>query len=117
MKSWLIRKDHAAGKDWRREEKGMTEDEMVGWHHWLNGHEFEQASGDAEGQGSLVCCNPWGYKELDMTEWRNNKYFSESQYLKASIFFITVLMYLQGPYIIYTCIQYMYKFNVLNIKK
>ena len=99
VKSWLIGKDHAAGKDWRREEKGMTEDEIVGWHHWLNGHEFEQASGDAEGQGSLVCCNPWGYKQLDMTEWWNNKYFSESQYLKASIFFITVLIYLQGPYV------------------
>ena len=57
-KSWLIRKDPDAGKDWRQEEKGMTEDEMVGWHHWLDGHEFEQALGDGEGQGSLVCCNP-----------------------------------------------------------
>ena len=60
-KSWLIRKDPDAGKDWRPE-KGMTEDEMVGWHHQLNGHEFEQALGVGVGQGSLVCCSPWGLK-------------------------------------------------------
>ena len=58
-KSWLIRKDPDAGKDWRQKEKGMTEDEMFGWLHWLNGHEFEEASGDGDGQGSLVCCSPW----------------------------------------------------------
>ena len=62
-----IEKDSAVGKDWRQKEKGTTEDEMVGWHHWLNGHEFEQTPGDSEGQGSLVCCKPWGCKELDMT--------------------------------------------------
>ena len=56
-----------AGKDWRQEEKGMTEDEMVGWHHWLNGHEFEQTPGDGEGQGSPVCCSPWGRKGSDIT--------------------------------------------------
>ena len=72
-KSWLIRKYSDAGKDWRQEEKGMTEDETVGWHHWLNGHEFEQAPGDGEGQGSLVCCSPWRHKELNMTEWPNNR--------------------------------------------
>ena len=55
------------GKDWRQEEKGTTEDEMVGWHHWLNGHESEQAPGVGEGQGSLACCSPWGHKELDTT--------------------------------------------------
>ena len=59
-KSWLIRKDPVAGKDWRQEEKGMTEDEMVGWHHWLDGNEFEQALGGSEGQGSLECYSPWG---------------------------------------------------------
>ena len=59
VKSWLIGKDPDAGKDRRQEEKGTTEDEMVGWHHWLNGHEFEQALGDGEGQGSLTCCSPW----------------------------------------------------------
>ena len=71
VKSWLIGKDPDAGKDWRWEEKGMTEDEMVGWHHWLDGHEFEQTPGVGDGQGSLVCCSPWGRKELDMTEWLN----------------------------------------------
>ena len=63
------------GKDWRQEEKGMTEDEMVGWHHWLNGHEFEQTLGDSEGQGSLGCCSLWGCKESDTTEWLNNNKF------------------------------------------
>ena len=61
-------KDADAGKVWRQEEKGMTEDEMVGWHHWPNGHEFEQGPGDGDGQGGLVCCSPWGYKESEMTE-------------------------------------------------
>ena len=70
-KNWLIRKDSDAGKDWRREENGMTEDEMVGWHHWLNGHEFEQTLGAGDGQGGLACCSPWGRKESDMTEWMN----------------------------------------------
>ena len=71
-KNWLIWKDPHAGKDWRQEEKGTTEDEVVEWHHWLNGHEFEQAQGYGEGQGSLACCSPWGHKELDSTEWLNN---------------------------------------------
>ena len=70
-KNWLIGKDPDTGKDWRQEEKGMTEDEMVGWHHLLNGHGFEQAPGVDDGQGSLVCCSPWGRKESDMTEWLN----------------------------------------------
>ena len=71
-KKWLMWKYPDAGKDWRQEEKGMTEDEMVGWHHWLNGHEFEQAPGVGDGQGSLACCSPWGHKELDMTEQLNS---------------------------------------------
>ena len=66
--SQLIGKDPDAGKDRGLEEKGMTEDEIVGWHHKLNGHEFEQISGDGEGQGSLACCSPWGCRELNMTE-------------------------------------------------
>ena len=70
-KNWLIRKDLDAGKDWRQEEKETTKDEMVGWHHWLDGHEFEQALGVGDGQGSLACCSPWGHKESDMTEWLN----------------------------------------------
>ena len=64
MKNLRAGKDPAAGKD-RRQEKGVTEDEMVGWHHQLNGHEFEQAPGDSEGQRSLACCSPWSRKELD----------------------------------------------------
>ena len=62
-KNWLIGKDPNSGKDWRQEEKEIMEDEMVGWHHWLNGHEFEQAPGVGEGQGSLACCRPWGCQE------------------------------------------------------
>ena len=71
VKKWLIGKDPDARKDWRQEEKGSTEDEMVGWHHWLNGHEFEQAPETGDGQGSLVCCSLWGHKESDMTERLN----------------------------------------------
>ena len=71
-KSRLTGKDPYAGKDWGQEEKGVIEDKMVGWHHWLNGHEFEQTQGDSEGQGSLVCCSSWGRKKSDLTEWLNN---------------------------------------------
>ena len=70
-KNWLIGKDPDARKECRQEEKGMTEDEVVGWHYWLNGHEFEQALGVGNGQGSLVCCSPWGTKESDTTEQLN----------------------------------------------
>ena len=71
VKNWLIGKDPDAGKDWRQEEKGMTEDEMVGWHHQLDGLEFEQAPEAGDGQGSLVRPSPWGHKELDTTERLN----------------------------------------------
>ena len=73
VKNWLIGKDPDAGKDWRQKEKGKTEDEMVGWHHCLNGHEFKQAPGDGKGQGSLVCCSPGGRKESDTTKWLNKR--------------------------------------------
>ena len=63
-----------------KKEKGKTEEEMVGWHHWLNGYEFEQSQGRCERQGSLECCSPWGCKELDMTEWLNNKIKKECSY-------------------------------------
>ena len=74
----LIRKansleDSDAGKDWQQEEKGVTEDEMVGWHHQLSGHEFEQTQGDGEGQGSLVCCSPWGRKETRLSDWTTGR--------------------------------------------
>ena len=68
VKNWFIWKDPDAGKDWRQEKKGTTENEMVGWHHQLNGHEFEQALGVGDGQGSLACCSPWGLEESDTTE-------------------------------------------------
>ena len=70
-KNWLIWKDSDAGKDWRQEEKGMTENKMIGWYHQPDGHEFEQAPGVGDGQESLVCCNPLGRKELDTTEQLN----------------------------------------------
>ena len=70
-KNWLTGKDPDAGKHWRLEEKGTTEDEVGAWHHWLNGHDFEQAPGVGDGQGGLVYCSPWGQKESDMTEWLN----------------------------------------------
>ena len=71
VKNWLIWKDPDAGKDWGQEEKGMTEDEMVGWHHWLNGHGFWWTLGVGDGQGGLACCGLWGSKESDTTEWLN----------------------------------------------
>ena len=61
-------------KDWGQEAKSSTEEEMTGWHHWLNGHEFEQTPGDSQGQESLACCSPWGHKQLDTTEWLNKRY-------------------------------------------
>ena len=70
-KSWLIWKDPDAGKGWGQEEKGTTEDEMVGWYHRLDGRESEWTPGVGDGQGGLVCCGSWGRKELDMTEWLN----------------------------------------------
>ena len=85
VKSWLTGKDPDAGKYWRQEEKGITEDEMVGWHHRLNGHEFGQALGDGEGQGSLVCCSPWSLKESDMTEQLNNNTYFLLTYVDHNI--------------------------------
>ena len=76
VKNWLIWEDPDAGKNWGQEEKEMTEDEMVGWHHQINGHEFVSTPGVGDGQGGLVCCSPWGLKESDTTEllnwWRSN---------------------------------------------
>ena len=81
-KNWLIRKVPDAGKDWRQEDKDGWEDEMVGWHHQLNGHEFEQTPGAGNGQGDLVCCTSWGRKELDTTEQLN---WTELKRLSISI--------------------------------
>ena len=74
-KNWLTEKDPDAGKDWRQEEKGMTKDEMVGWHHRLDGHEFEQALGVGDGQGSLVCYSPWGQREDRTEHWTELRQF------------------------------------------
>ena len=74
-KNWLTGKDPDAGKDWRQEKKGTADDEIVGWHHLLDGHEFEHALGVGDGQGSLAYCSPWGRRESDTTEqlnWRSN---------------------------------------------
>ena len=71
VKNWLIWKDSDAGRDWGQEEKGTTEDEMAGWHHRLNGREFEWTPGVGDGRGGLVCCSPWGRNESDMTEQLN----------------------------------------------
>ena len=74
-KSWLIGKDPDAGRDWGQKEKGMTEDEMVGWHHWVNGHGFGWNLGVGDGQGGLVWYSSWGHKESDTTEWLNWKFW------------------------------------------
>ena len=83
VKDWLIGKDPDAGKDWRLEEKGTKEDEMVGWHHQLDGHESEQALGVGEGQGSLACCSPWGRKKSDKTGWLNWTEFIRNSHLAS----------------------------------
>ena len=87
VKSWLIGKDPDAGRDWGQEEKGMTEDEMAGWHLQLDGCEFEWTPGVGDGQGCLAFCNSWGHKELDTTEWLN---WTELKH--AYHFILTVLL-------------------------
>ena len=84
LNSWLIGKDSDAGRDWGQEEKGTTEDEMSGWHHRLDGHEFEWTPGVGDGQGGLACCDSWGRKELDTTEWLN---WTELNYFIFLVFF------------------------------
>ena len=99
VKNWRIGKDSDAGKDWRQEEEGITEDEMVGWHHHLNGHEFEKALWIGDRQERLACCSPWGHKESDTTEWLNwtelkirvSGTVSEMARCEDSLFFIAVM--------------------------
>ena len=81
-KSRLFGKDHYTEIDWGQEEKGVTEDEMIGWHHQLKGHDCEQTPGDSEGQGRLACQSPWGHKESDRTEWLNWQVLEQWWYLK-----------------------------------
>ena len=99
VKNQLFGKDPDVGKDWGQEEKGVTEDEMVGWHHWFSGHEWEQTPGGREGQGSLVCCSSWGHKELDTTEYwttstrgkgMGNQASDRLEALASSLFFVTL---------------------------
>ena len=89
-KSLLIWKDPDAGKDWRQEEKRMTEDEVVGWHHWLDGHEFEQSPGVGDAQGSLTCCSPLDHKELDTTERLN---WLTDQFLRPTLLADTIMYF------------------------
>ena len=88
--AWLIREDPDAGKDWRQ--KGTTEDEMVGWHHRLDGHEFEQTPGDSKGQGSLACCSPWGRKKSDTTEQLNRTELYPWHYLSTLSLFTHLIL-------------------------
>ena len=88
---WLTGKDPDAGKDWEQEDKGMTEDEMVGWYHQLNGHESEETPGDGKGQGSLACCSPWGHEESDTTEWLKNSNNDPSSQLSIYPFIYTFI--------------------------
>ena len=101
-KGWLIRKDPDARKDWKQEKKGMTEDEMVGRHHRLNEHKFEQASGVGDGQGSLTCCSPWGHKDSDRTEQLNWTTFGKTSNLPYIYIYIYIYieLYLYHLYII-----------------
>ena len=93
VKNWLIGKDPDAGKDWRQEEKGMEEDEMIGWHHQPDGHEFEQAPGVGDGQGGLACCSPWGCRVGH--DWSNlaaaAAVFSECKIKKSSCNWLSIM--------------------------
>ena len=99
-KSWLIGKDPDAGRDWGQEEKGTTQDKMAGWHHQLNGHEFQWTLGAGDGQGGLACCNSWGCKESDRTErlnWTELNWESYNSLEIRKIIFIKTVMYLYLP--------------------
>ena len=97
-KSCFVGKDPDVGKDWGKEEKGATEDEMTGWHHQLNGHEFEQIPGDREGQESLACCSLCGHKESDTTErlnWTERMLFSKNFYLHSTFYRINMFLLME----------------------
>ena len=99
VKSWLTGKDPDAGKDWRQEEKGTKEDEIDGWHQWLNEHEFEPALGDGEGQGGLAGCSLWGHKELDTAERlnnKNNKSLTKCPFSRLGIWIFTLLFHVHN---------------------
>ena len=115
LKNWLLRKDPDAGKDWRQEEKGTTEDEMVGWHYWLDGHEFEQAMLISDGQGSLARCSPWGHRvghDCDWTELSSMKKHSFLNIPKC----LFVLSFLILFYFIFLCFYFFLFFLFLILK-
>ena len=100
-KNWLIRKDLDTGKDWRREEKGTTEDQMVGWHHWLDGHEFEQAPGVGDGQGSLVGCSSWVRRvrrdwATELPDW--DQLWIKRYYIQVCIYVLNHIWLFLTPY-------------------
>ena len=103
VKSWHIWKDPYAGKDWRQEEQGTTEDEIGGWHHWLNGNGFGWTLGVGDGQRGLSCCSPWGCKELDLTEQLNwTDGFLYNSYYKSILFQLSRRFWcISGAYIWY----------------
>ena len=101
-KNWLLRKDPDAGKDWRWEEKGMTEDEMFGWYHRLNGYEFGWTPGVGDGQGGLACCGSWGRKESDTTEWLNWTEHISVYYLNTFRIFFHVKLFHIG--LLWSCL-------------
>ena len=105
VKIQLIRKDSDAGKDRRPEEKGMTEDEVAGWHHWLNAHEFEQVLGDDEGQRNLECCSPWSHTESDVTEHLNSNNEVESRGIEKLHFNLYLYQNLWYQWYLYQCVQ------------
>ena len=119
-KSWLTRKDSYSREDWRQEEKWITEDGMVGWHHWFKGNEFEQAPGDGDGQGGLACCSPWGHKESDTTEllnWLNMPLLTrrfESPFLQWRVYYSTQLV---RPLHIILVSRWMYFYNLIYTGK
>ena len=99
-----IGKDPDAGKDWKQKEKRASEDEMVGWYHWCNGHELGQTLGDGMGQGGLVCCSPWDHEEWETTWWLNNIYHLYwSRRLCSSTLDVTIpLKFLNGNLVVWT---------------
>ena len=107
VKSWLIGKDSDAGRDWGQEEKGMTEDEMAGWHRWLDGRESEWTLGVGDGQGGLACCDSWGRKESDMNDrlnwtelnWMIGKYTTLFYFLVHFIILKTDSNLLYSPFL------------------
>ena len=111
VKSWLIGKDSDAGRDWEQEEKGTPEDEMAGWHHWLDGHEFGWTPGVGDGKGGLTCCNSWGRKEPDATERLN---WTE---LKEMLVLLQCFPILLGSYLLLTQLLNLQNFHLIHLQK